>query len=142
MRHVLTPLRRYADFSGRSRRREFWSFTLAVMAAEIVLFAAIAWAAFGSEGRMTAAVAIPFVVLLLLGLGLFVPSLALVVRRLHDQGRSGLVLLVAFVPILGALVLLALMCVEGTPGPNRYGPDPKGEAQGEGSPVAGAGSPR
>lgn len=132
MNQLLMPLRRYSDFSGRSRRREFWTWTLAVAIVELILFGWIAWASSGSGGRMTSAVAIPFVIVLLFGLFVLTPSLAVAVRRLHDQERTGTWVLLAIVPILGALILLVLMAQAGTPGPNRYGADPKsGEANGK-----------
>jgi uncharacterized membrane protein YhaH (DUF805 family) len=58
-------------------------------------------------------------------LATFLPSLAVTVRRLHDTGRSGWWWLIAFVPVIGAVVLIVFMCLEGTHGPNAYGPDPK-----------------
>lgn len=125
MNQLLMPLRRYSDFSGRSRRREFWTWTLAVAIVELILFGWIAWASSGSGGRMTSAVAIPFVIVLLFGLAILTPSLAVAVRRLHDQGRTGAWVLLGLIPIVGAAVLLVFMCMGGASGPNRYGPDPK-----------------
>ena len=61
----------------------------------------------------------------LFGLVSLVPGIAVSVRRLHDQDRSGWLLLFAFLPILGAFILLVLMCLNGTRGRNRFGPDPK-----------------
>lgn len=58
-------------------------------------------------------------------LGSMIPSLSVAVRRLHDSEKSGWFLLLAFVPF-GSLVLLIFYCLDGTPGPNRFGPDPKG----------------
>jgi uncharacterized membrane protein YhaH (DUF805 family) len=67
-------------------------------------------------------------------LGLFIPSLAVTIRRLHDINRSAWWVLIALIPFLGALVLLIFAVLDGTPGDNRFGPDPKGR---EGlSPVA------
>ena len=61
----------------------------------------------------------------LVSLGLFLPGLAVAVRRLHDVDRSGWWLLLAFVPLIGIIVLIVWWCTEGTRGPNRFGPDPK-----------------
>ena len=58
-------------------------------------------------------------------LGLFVPSLAVSIRRLHDQGKSGWLYLVSFIPYIGGIILLVLMCIAGDEGENEYGPDPK-----------------
>nr|WP_302052016.1 DUF805 domain-containing protein [Hymenobacter sp. BRD128] len=61
----------------------------------------------------------------LYSLALLIPSLAVGVRRLHDVGKSGFFMLIAFVPLVGAIWLLVLFCTEGTRGDNEYGPDPK-----------------
>ena len=58
----------------------------------------------------------------IVSLGLFLPSLAVTVRRLHDTDRSGWWILIAFVPFVGAVVLIVFMCLPGTAGPNRFGP--------------------
>ena len=64
-------------------------------------------------------------------IGSFIPSLAVAIRRLHDTDRSGWWLLIGLVPIVGAFILLYFYVIEGTRGPNRFGPDPKeGEARG------------
>ena len=63
---------------------------------------------------------------LLVMLYLLIPSLAVGFRRLHDTDRSAWWLLIAFIPFLGAIALLVFNLMDGTPGPNRFGPDPKG----------------
>ena len=123
------PLRRFADFRGRSRRREYWSWTLALLALESALYVALFAAAFQSGARLTMAAAVPLVLLVLLGLGAFVPSLAVTVRRLYDTGRSGNALILLLLPVIGWIVLVAWLCAAGAPGPNAYGPDPKGGAR-------------
>ena len=65
-----------------------------------------------------------------LGLAVLVPSIAVTIRRLHDTERSGWWILIAFVPLVGGIVLLVFMCLDGTGGPNKFGPDPKGGASG------------
>jgi uncharacterized membrane protein YhaH (DUF805 family) len=125
MDHLWMPLKRYADFSGRSRRREYWTWTLFVLLAEILLYGLIFGAARRSGGEMTPAVGALFTVLVIFLLAILIPSLALSVRRLHDQERSGLYVLLILVPLAGLLALLVLMALPGTPGPNRYGTDPK-----------------
>jgi uncharacterized membrane protein YhaH (DUF805 family) len=127
---MLMPYRRYAEFSGRSRRREYWSFFLfylLVMIALNLLFGrheavyrpwGMAFVSTGLYGGVG-------VVAGLFGLVNLIPSLAVAVRRLHDQDRTGWLLLLAFIPILGGFALLVLMLLDGTHGPNSYGPDPK-----------------
>jgi len=130
MDYMLMPLRRYADFSGRSRRKEYWMFTLLIILIEVVMIGWILAAAAGAQGQMTAMVTLPFVLLMIVGLALVIPSLAVTVRRLHDLDKSGWYYFIAFVPLVGAIVLLVFMCTDGTPGPNRYGEDPKAGERG------------
>ena len=130
MEYMLMPLRRYADFSGRSRRKEYWMFTLLIILFEIVMIGWIMAAAVAAEGEMTAMVTVPFVLLALFGLALIIPSLAVTVRRLHDQDKSGWYYFIAFIPLVGPIVLLVFLCTDGTAGPNRYGADPKAGERG------------
>ena len=110
---VTLPLRRYADFTGRSSRKEFWMFQLIYLA---LFVACLVSSIFG--GSVAAA-------LLVLGvLGLIVPQTAVHVRRFHDQDRSGWFTLLALIPYLGPFILFAFMLVEGTHGVNQFGPDP------------------
>jgi len=70
--------------------------------------------------------AIGILLVILLYLALFVPTLAVKARRFHDQEPSGWLVLIGFIPYIGWLVILIFMCIDGTAGPNRFGPDPKG----------------
>lgn len=123
---MLMPLRRYADFSGRSRRKEYWMFTLGVVIATLVL--AIVEGVLGLSG-MVAGVYGPISTLFFLGL--IVPSIAVQVRRMHDLDKSGWWVLIALIPFIGSIVLLVFMCLEGTRGENRFGSDPKGATSAE-----------
>jgi uncharacterized membrane protein YhaH (DUF805 family) len=125
---MLMPLRRYADFSGRSRRKEYWMFALGVL----IVAAALAALAIMMGGGLRATagsgrlIAGPFLIVFgLFWLTLIVPSIAVQVRRFHDQDKSGWFVLLNFIPYIGGLVVLVFMCLEGTRGPNRYGEDPK-----------------
>ncbi len=117
MNWFVAVLKRYALFSGRARRKEYWMYTLIYILIAVVL---------GFLDEMLGGAG---VLGLLLALGLFVPSLAVTVRRLHDTERSGWWVLIVFVPIVGAIVLVVFMCLAGTPGSNPYGPDPLGEPE-------------
>jgi uncharacterized membrane protein YhaH (DUF805 family) len=121
--YMKLPLQRYADFSGRSRRMEYWMFFVGYLGAAII--ASILDGILGMSG-MIGGVYGPLT--LLLGLGCIVPSIACMVRRLHDQDKSGWFALLAFIPLLGGLILLVFMFLEGTRGDNQYGPDPKAGA--------------
>lgn len=124
MQWYLTALRRYADFGGRSRRREFWLFSLVnllilvgLRSLEIVV------------GDHRAAASVVGWTLLAYWLGTLIPGWAVLVRRLHDTERRGWWLLLGLVPIIGQLigipVLLLLLVWRGQPRKNRFGPDPK-----------------
>ena len=72
--------------------------------------------------------AIHFVILyVLVALGLFLPNLAVAIRRLHDTDRSGWWVLINIVPLIGFIVYLVFVCSDSTPGDNQYGPSPKGQ---------------
>ena len=105
---VNSCFRQYVGFSGRASRSEFWWFTL-----------------FGLLVGLAAALVDPTGTIgVLLSLALFLPSLAVSVRRLHDTGRSGWWLLIGLVPIAGLIVLIVFFVMRGDPGANRYGPTP------------------
>ena len=122
MEWMLLPLKRYAQFDGRSRRMEYWMFQLGIVLAYIALL--IVSAVFGAISESLGGI-VMFAGLAVIGLGCIVPTIAVGVRRLHDQDKSGWLMLLAFVPI-ASLVLLVFMFLDGTPGPNQYGEDPKG----------------
>lgn len=127
MEWMLMPIRRYADFEGRSRRMEYWMFYLGqlILYTVLAVFFVFVSVALGSAGAEMAAliILIPFFLLML---ALFIPTLAVTVRRLHDQDKSGWWILIQLIPF-GGLVLLVFMVLDGTPGPNQYGSDPKGK---------------
>ncbi len=131
MELMLQPLRKYADFQGRARRSEYWLFTLFLIIVSIVLYVPLI--AFSGDMQTTGEIN-PIAGLLLLilgvfGLGTLIPSIAVTVRRLHDTDRSGWWILISFVPLVGGIVLLIFEVLDGTPGPNRFGPDPKGRGE-------------
>jgi len=116
-------LNRYADFSGRSRRSEYWFFVLGnvlIVFALGIVGGGIA-AAVGSEEAMM----IPVGLMAIFYLAVFIPTLALVVRRFHDQGKSGWFALLLLIPYLGGLVVFVFMCLDSEPGANQWGPNPK-----------------
>jgi len=129
MEWMLMPLKRYADFSGRSRRKEYWMFTLGYVLVLIVLGGlGGTLGAFDPSGGEV----VGTVILALIGifvLALFIPALAVQVRRFHDQDKSGWFVLLGFIPYVGGLIVLVFMLLEGTKGDNRFGPDPKDPSQ-------------
>jgi uncharacterized membrane protein YhaH (DUF805 family) len=136
MEWMLMPYRRYADFSGRSRRKEYWMFALFQFAVSIVLIALMFAGGMSMDpstgsGNPGPLFIIGAVLVLIFALGSFIPGLAVMVRRLHDQDKSGWMALLYLIPYVGPIVILVFMCLDGTRGPNRFGPDPKDPAGAE-----------
>jgi uncharacterized membrane protein YhaH (DUF805 family) len=171
MHWMVLPLRRYAQFSGRSRRKEYWMFvlfTIIVSAVASIIDYALGFGRLEttrSAAGMTAAFRNNGPVSAILGLALLLPSIAVSVRRLHDIDRTGWwvlaplgLLVIGFIVIATAaiapnsgfaiagavlgmilmvgvlivgIVLLVFACLDGTPGTNRFGPDPKGTSEDE-----------
>ena len=117
---MFEPLRKYATFTGRARRSEYWLFALFSLIAELV-GALFSGGMSGDNPEFGFGFAFYGAVLL----ALFVPSLAVSFRRLHDTNRSAWWLLLGLLPIIGAIVVLVFMVLDGTAGPNRFGDDPK-----------------
>lgn len=113
----VAAMRRYVDFTGRASRSAFWWFHLALIVLTVAAMAVDAMLASDPEGAGSPLATLVLVVHVL-------PALAVGVRRLHDAGRSGWWWLVGLVPLVGPILLLVWYCRPGTPGDNRFGPDP------------------
>ena len=112
------PLKKYADFTGRAPRAEYWWFYLLIMVGYVI--AMILDSLFSLDNAVG-----PYgIVTMVLGLAILLPSIAAGIRRLHDTDRSGWWLLIGLIPILGAIILLVFFVTQGTAGPNKYGDDP------------------
>jgi len=107
MDYFIGALKKYADFTGRARRQEYWMFILIYMIINIAL------AVLGLE-----------LVSSLVALGLLIPSMSIAARRLHDTGRSGWWQLIVLIPIIGFIVLVVFLAQDGH-GANDYGVNPK-----------------
>jgi uncharacterized membrane protein YhaH (DUF805 family) len=112
MNWYLAVLKNYVGFSGRARRTEFWVFVLVNAVVQAVL--SIVGNAMDNN-----------ILLYIYTLLVFLPTLAVWVRRLHDTGRSGFWLFLGLIPLVGGIVLLVFALLPGTPGTNQHGPDPK-----------------
>ena len=128
MEWMLMPLKRYADFSGRSRRKEYWMFVLfniLVMFGISIIGAVLGGFAPEESGEMSLGGSLMFGLIGIYALAIFIPALAVQVRRFHDQDKSGWFVLLGFIPYIGGLIVLVFMCLDGNKGENRFGPDPK-----------------
>ena len=119
MNWMLMPYQRYFDFSGRSRRKEYWMFVLFN-----VIFAIVAMVLDNVLGLASKELGYG-PIYGLYALAMILPSLAVAARRLHDIGKSGWWQLIALIPIIGVIVLIVWYVREGDHGDNAYGPDPK-----------------
>lgn len=122
MHWYLDVLKKYADFSGRARRMEYWMFNLINSIIMIVLLILVF--ALSDRNQLSTISCIFLIIMGLYCLGIIIPSLAVTVRRLHDSDRSGFWIFINFVPYVGGLALIVLMCLNGTAGSNRFGEDP------------------
>lgn len=125
MSWLTLALKKYAQFHGRSRRREFWMFALFCIIVYTV--AMILDNALGITYELLGQDVGYGPIYSIVGLALLVPSLAVGVRRLHDIDKSGWYILVNLIPIIGNIWFIVMMITEGTKGDNQYGPDPKAE---------------
>jgi len=121
MNWYLAVLKKYVVFNGRARRKEYWMFTLfniifliAAMILDNVVGTAIKGVGYG-------------LFYCLYALAVLLPGIAVMVRRLHDVGKSGWFLFIGLIPLVGGIWLLVLACTDGNPGENAYGPNPKEE---------------
>ena len=113
----------YANFSGRARRKEYWMFVLVqtIVMIGLMILDSVLGLDFELQG-----ISLGYGYLYLIGLIVhFIPSLAVLVRRLHDVGKSGWFYFIFLIPIIGVLWLLVLYCTEGQKQDTKWGPDPK-----------------
>lgn len=113
MNYYIDAFRNYANFKGRSRRKDYWMFVLFNIIVTFVL------AIIGSLLGIT-------ILSTIYGLAVFIPSLAICFRRLHDIGKSGTWILIGLVPLIGGITLIVFFCTDSQEGDNMYGRNPKG----------------
>lgn len=114
MNWYLEVLKKYAVFSGRARRMEYWMFTLVNIIISVAVMI-LDYVILDTKG----------ILYIIYCFAVFIPSLAVLVRRLHDTSRSGWWFFISLVPFIGSIWLLVLTCLDSTPGSNEYGPNPK-----------------
>ena len=123
MNWYLKVLKQYADFSGRARRKEYWMFVLFNFIFLIV--AAILDNILGLTFKIAGQSVGYGWLYLAYCLAILIPGLAVAVRRLHDRGKSGWYYFIAFIPLIGFIILLVWFCLESQAGENKWGPNPK-----------------
>jgi uncharacterized membrane protein YhaH (DUF805 family) len=134
MNLMLEPLRKYAQFRGRARRSEYWMFMLFLAMSVmgfLFVFGVLSGivSAFGTPEGPDLAAGVSVIIGGLALLAAFIPILAVTVRRLHDINMSGWWVLLRLVPFIGGLVLLLFLVLPGVKGSNRFGQDPKEDAE-------------
>lgn len=121
---IKSCLSKYVDFNGRARRSEYWFWVLFIMIVTIIL--QLLMVGTMSPDGSTGATFGPLTALIIIfSFGVFLPSIAVSIRRLHDSGKSGWWYLLNLIPF-GSLVVLYFMIVDSEAGANKYGPNPKG----------------
>lgn len=113
---IQSGFKNYVGFTGRAARSEYWYWFLFVFLVSVA--AKIVDAGLGG-GMATVGLLSGIVTLALL-----LPNIAIAIRRLHDRDKSGWWLLLVLIPLVGAIILIIWFVMRGTPGPNRFGPDP------------------
>lgn len=124
MEWYMKVLRQYADFSGRARRKEFWMYALINIIIYVVVMGIMAVVG-GFNPDSSLAITL-MAIYGIYALAIFIPSLAVMVRRLHDTGRSGWWWFISLVPFIGNIVLIVFWVQDSDPGTNEYGENPKG----------------
>jgi uncharacterized membrane protein YhaH (DUF805 family) len=120
MSWYLQAMKKYADFGGRARRKEYWMY---VLFNGIIGFALTALLLIEVAARGPGIFSV--ILLYLYFFGQIIPSLAVSTRRLHDTDRSGWYNLIVLVPLFGNIVLIFFLCQDSAPGANRFGANPK-----------------
>ncbi|PIR58168.1 MAG: DUF805 domain-containing protein [Parcubacteria group bacterium CG10_big_fil_rev_8_21_14_0_10_38_31] len=118
--YYIGVLKKYAVFTGRARRAEYWYFLLT----NFLVFIGLGIVNAIVDNKLSFFGI--FYIRILYSLAIFIPSLAVGVRRLHDTGRSGWWLLISLIPLIGTIWLFILLVLDSNPGDNKYGPNPKG----------------
>ena len=111
-------LKKYAVFAGRSQRSEYWSFVLLNLVFTVILYSIdniVSWNYLMYAGVLSS----------IYSLAIVIPGIAVAIRRLHDTDRTGWWLLIALVPLIGAIILIVFFAQDSQSGDNRYGPNPK-----------------
>ncbi len=113
MQWYIDVVKKYVEYNGRARRKEYWMFTLFNFIITLVL--SLIDELLGTWG----------IISIIYGLAILLPASAVCIRRLHDTNRSGWWLLITLIPLIGAIIILIFTIQDSEPGTNQYGPNPK-----------------
>ncbi len=118
MEWYMKVIKQYAVFNGRATRKEYWMFTLFnfLITFGIAIVSGILGSLMGTNQN---------ILVNIYSLAVFLPSLGVAIRRLHDTGRSGWWLLISLIPLIGAIVLIVFFIEDSQPNDNQFGPNPK-----------------
>lgn len=119
MHYYLSVFKKYAVFSGRAQRAEYWYFFLFNILACLILGLIDGVISYKTETPLTILTGI-------YSLGVLIPGLAVLIRRLHDIGKSGWMMFISLIPLVGPIWFFVLLVTDSNPGDNKYGPNPKG----------------
>ncbi|MEG2248190.1 MAG: DUF805 domain-containing protein [Akkermansia sp.] len=125
MKKFVTCMKKYATFSGRATRSEYWLFYLwAIIFSVIPTILGSISMGLGNEANLSLLKGLGVLLMILsylISLALFLPSFAVCVRRLHDIGKSGTYILFGLIPLVGSIILLIFACTDSQKGTNQYG---------------------
>ena len=128
MNWYIEPYKKYAVFTGRSGRKEFWTFTIVNIIIGIILINIDNLIGTYTLIQYSNGFCYDYGWLHgLFSLAVLIPGIAVMVRRLHDTSRSGFIIFLALIPIIGFIILLIFMLLDSTPAENQYGKCPKDE---------------
>jgi uncharacterized membrane protein YhaH (DUF805 family) len=115
MSWYIEVIKKYAVFTGRARRKEYWMFFLFNIIIALILDILL----------QTTTNTVFYYISIIYSLGLFLPGLGVSIRRLHDIGKSGWNILFGLIPFVGCIILIVFFCQDSQPGTNQYGDSPK-----------------
>ncbi|MDR2554799.1 MAG: DUF805 domain-containing protein [Fibromonadaceae bacterium] len=121
--YYIKVIKNYVNFKGRARRKEYWGFFLFnfIIGIALAFFGGVISGIAGDD-EGTLGVVLYYLYIFATAL----PGIAVLIRRLHDTGKSGWLWLLAFIPIVGVIIILIWTCTNSQSGENKYGPNPKG----------------
>jgi uncharacterized membrane protein YhaH (DUF805 family) len=125
LKWYLQAFKKFGDFSGRARRKEYWYFVLFHIFIQLAILFIFGGPDVLNQNSNATLGTMGVIVLILYIIITFIPALGLQVRRYHDTNRSGFYIFMSLIPCVGAMLQVIALCTEGDRFANKYGPDPK-----------------